>query len=82
MRKDIRKQYKNSKLKIIAPTQTDESELQDGFYSVSDIQDYIKYIIKKHEGLRAIPLIGVYINRVNDKLQFKIKNECKLQSFS
>ena len=47
--KNIRKQYKNNKLKIIAPTSNDEFELPDGSYSVSDIQDYIKYILKKHE---------------------------------
>ena len=44
--KNIRKQYKNNKLKIIAPAWNDEFELPDGFYSVSDIQDYIEYIIK------------------------------------
>ena len=37
--KNIRKQYKNNKLKIIAPTWNDEFELPNGFYSVSDIQD-------------------------------------------
>ena len=36
--KNIRKQYKNNKLKIIAPTWNDEFELLDGSYSVSDIQ--------------------------------------------
>ena len=35
--KNIRKQCKNNKLKIIAPTWNDESELPDGSYSVSDI---------------------------------------------
>ena len=49
--KKIRKQYKNNKLKIIAPKQNDEFELPDGSYSLSDIQDYIEYIIKKHEKL-------------------------------
>ena len=44
--KSIRKQYKNNKLKIIAPTWNYEFELPDGSYSVSDIHDYI---IKKHE---------------------------------
>ena len=39
--KNIRRQYKNNKLKIIAPAWNDEFELPDGFYSVSDIQDYI-----------------------------------------
>ena len=42
-------QYERNKLKIIAPEWNDEFELPDGFYSVSDIQDYIECIIKKHE---------------------------------
>ena len=45
--KNIRKQYKNKKLKIIAPTWNDEFESPDESYSVSDIQDYIEHIIKK-----------------------------------
>ena len=44
--KNIRKQYKNNQLKIIAPTWNDEFELPDGSYSVSNIEDYIEYIIK------------------------------------
>ena len=40
MWKNIRKQYKNNKLKII-PTWNGEFELPDGSYSVSDIQDHI-----------------------------------------
>ena len=35
--KNVRKQCKNNKVKIIAPTWNDEFELPDGFYSVSDI---------------------------------------------
>ena len=45
--KKMRKQYKNNELKIIAPTWNDEFKLLGGSYSVSDIQDYIEYIIKK-----------------------------------
>ena len=44
--KNIRKHYKNNKLKIIASTWNDEIELPDVSYSLSDIQDYIEYIIK------------------------------------
>ena len=51
----------------------DELEFPDGSYSVSDIQDYIKYIINKHKTLKIIPPIHVYINRTNHRLQFKIK---------
>ena len=47
MWKNKEKQYKNNKLKIIVPARNDEFELLDGF--VSATQDYIEYIIKKHE---------------------------------
>ena len=40
-------EYRNNKLKIIASTWNDEFELTDGSHFVSDIQDYIEYIIKK-----------------------------------
>ena len=43
--KNIRNQYKNNKLKIIAPTWNDEFELPYGCYSVSDIQDYIVFTL-------------------------------------
>ena len=36
---NISQQYKNNKLRIIAPRWNDEFELPDGSYSVSDIQD-------------------------------------------
>ena len=45
---NIRKHYKNNKLKLIVSIRNDEFELLDGSYSVSDIRDYIEYIIKKH----------------------------------
>ena len=77
--KNIGKQYKNNKLKIIAPTWNDEFELPDGSYSLSNIQDYIEYIIKNHETLTVIPPIHSYINRINIRLVFKIKNGCKLE---
>ena len=74
-----KKQYKNTKLKIIVPTWNDKFELPDGFYSVSDIQDYIEYIIKNLGTLTTIPPINVYINRINNGLVFKIKDRYKLE---
>ena len=47
--KNIRKQYKNNKLKKITQTWNGEFELTDGSYSVSDIQDYIEHIIENME---------------------------------
>ena len=46
---------------------------------MSDIQDYIEYIIKKHETLATISPIHVYINRINNRLMFKIKDGYKLE---
>ena len=54
--KNIRKQYKNNKLKTIAPIWNDEFELPDGSYSVSDIQDYIEFIIKNMKHYQQILL--------------------------
>ena len=53
--------------------------MPDGSYSVSDIQDYIKFIIKKHKTLTTIPPIHVYIDRINKRLVFKIKDGYKLK---
>ena len=57
----------------------DEFKFPDGSYSVSDIQDYVEYIIKKHETLRTIPPIHVYINRIDNRLAFEIKDKYKLE---
>ena len=63
----------------MAPARNDEFELHDVSCSVSDIQDYINYIIKKHETLPINPPIHIYINRINHSLIFKIKHEYKIK---
>ena len=40
--------YKNNKFKVSTPTWNEEFELPDGSYSISDIQDCFKYILKNH----------------------------------
>ena len=40
---------------------------------------YIKYIIKNRETLTTILPIHVYINSINNRLVFKIKDEYKLE---
>ena len=77
--KNIRKQYKNNKLKTIAPTWNNEFDIPDGSNSMLDIQDYIKYIIKNHETLITIPFIYFYINIINIRLVFEIKDGYKLE---
>ena len=47
--KNIKSSYNNRQFKISAPTWNDKFELPDGSYSVSDIQDYFEYILKRYE---------------------------------
>ena len=47
--RNIKSSYNNNKFKISASTWNDESRLPDGSYSVSNIQDYFKCILKKRE---------------------------------
>ena len=43
-KKTVKSSYNNKKFKISAPTWSEEFELPDGSYSVSDIQDYFESI--------------------------------------
>ena len=52
--KNIKKSYKNNKFKILTPTWNEEFELPDGSYSVSNIRDYFKYILKNVRKLLRI----------------------------
>ena len=67
--------YNNKKFKISAPTWSEEFELySDGSYSVSDIQDYFEYILKKHSESVDNPSIRIYINKIENGITFKIKS--------
>ena len=65
--------YNNNKFKISAPTWNDEFYLVDGSYSISGIQDYFEFIIKKYETLAENPLIQIYPNKIKNRIVFKIK---------
>ena len=65
--------YNNNKFNISAPTWNEESELPDRSYSVSDIQDYFEYILKKHSESVDNPSIRIYVNKIENRITFKIK---------
>ena len=71
---NVKSSYNNNKFKISAPTWSKEFELPDLSYSVSDIQDYFEYILKKHRESVDNPSIRMYINRTKNRITFKIKN--------
>ena len=72
--KSIKSSYNNNKFKTSLPTWSDKFELPDGLYSISDIQDYFEYILKKHSESVDNPSIKIYINKIENRVTFKIKN--------
>ena len=52
--KNIKKSYNNNKFKISAPSWNEQYELPNGSYSMSYIQDYFDYLLKKHEEKQLI----------------------------
>ena len=56
--------------------------MPDGSYSISDIQDYDEFIIKKHETLTENPPIQIYPNKIKNRVIFKVKTGFKLELLS
>ena len=65
----------NNKFKISAPTWNDKFELPDGSYSVSDIQG----ILKKHRENTDKLSVQIYVNKIENRVIFKIKNAYSLE---
>ena len=63
--KNIKSSYNNNKFKIS--------------YSISDIQDYFEYLLKKHRENKDKPSIQIYINKIENRITFKIKNGYSLE---
>ena len=77
--KNIKSEYKINKFEISAPHWSDTFDLPDGSYSIVNIQDYFKFIIKKHETLTENPPIQIYPNKIKNRTVFKIKTGYKLE---
>ena len=67
--KNIEKSYKNNKFKISAPTWNEEFELP----IYIRFQDYFEYILKKHGEKTINPSARIYVNKIGNKITFKIK---------
>ena len=79
--KNIKSECNNNKFKKHAPTWNDEFNLPNGSYSVSDINNYFLYVIKKHETITSneeSPIL-IYPNKIKNKIVFKIKTGYKLE---
>ena len=70
--KNVKSTY-NNKFKVSVPTWNETFDLPNGSYNISEIQDYIEYIIKKHETIGENASILIYANTINNRIVFKIK---------
>ena len=75
--KNIKSEYNNNKCKISAPTWNNTFHLPDGSYSVSDIQGYFEYIIKKYETIADNLPVQIYVNQIKNRIVFKTKTGYK-----
>ena len=71
---NVKSSYDNNRFKISAPTWSEEFKLRDGSNSISDIQDYFEYILKKHSENVENPSIRIYVNKIENRITFKIKS--------
>ena len=60
----------------------EEFELTDGSYSVSYIQGYFEWIIKKHEIFTDNPPIRIHVNKIKSSIMFEIKTRFYLESLT
>ena len=77
--RNIKSSYNNNKFKISAPTWSDKFELPDGPYSISEIQDYFEYILKKHGESVDKPSVQIYMNKIENRVTSEIKNGYSLE---
>ena len=77
--KSIKGSYNNNKFKTSALTWNDKFESPDGSYSASSIQDYFEYILKKHGENIDNPSVKIYVNKIENRITFKIKNGYSLE---
>ena len=77
--KNIKSSYNYNKFKVSALTWNDKFELTNDSYSVVDIQDYFEYILKKHGEIMDNPSVKIYVNKMENRITFKIKTEYYLE---
>ena len=80
--KNIKSACNNNKFKVSAPTWNDTFDLPDVSFFIGDIQDYLEFIIKKHETLTENPPVEIYPNKSKNRIVFKIKTGCRLELLS
>lgn len=69
----MKKSYKHNEFEISGPTWDEEFELPNGSYFVLDVQSYFDYVVKKHETLTDSPPIQIYVNRIENGINYELR---------
>ena len=80
--KNIQSAYNNNRFKISAPTWNDTFHLPDGSYSIADIQNYFKFIIRKHGTLAENLPIQIFSNKIKTSIAWEVQTGYKLELLS
>ena len=56
--------------------------MSDRLCSLSDIQDYFWYFIENHQTVTDNPPIRIYVNKIENRITFKIKIRYYLELLS
>ena len=78
-RKNIKSEYNDNRFEISAQIWNDTFDLPDRSQSISDIQDYFEFTMKKHETLAKNPPVQIYPSKIKNRIILKGKTGYKLE---
>ena len=78
--KNIKSAYNTNKFKVSIPTWNHKFDLPDRSYSISEIQNYLEFIIKNHKRLTENPLVQIYHSKIKNRIVFKVGYKLELLS--
>ena len=78
----IKRSCKSNKFQISEPTWSQNFELPERPYSVSDIQGYFEYITKQHDTLTDNLSIRIHIIKTKNRITLGITKGCHLKLLS
>ena len=56
--------------------------MPDGWYSVSDNQDYFEYVMNKYETIVNNFPVQIFANKIKNRLVFKLRRDYKIELLS
>ena len=79
--RNINSSFNNNKFKISAPTWNDKFWITWWIIFCIRYHDYFEYILKKHGENTDKPSVQIYVNKIENKVTFKIKDGYSLERF-